>query len=217
MKVVLKELNRLALAMIVVLLFDGVVFQKAQAQEVNSDTLCHNPLNSGCQEYKYPLYKAENVATSTQAPQIIKVKLKTSGPDNEWVRIEMRGNVVKLLHTTRAKTGFSQVINSVGLPVSFHKWHDHPTTRVTFTLDNCVPQQLQFSNNLAPEDNQMSRSPGCTITGTDTLRLAEGMDIYSGRFTMEYQEGDLLRSIAFRIPSEDGSDRSKSEVTVKRN
>jgi hypothetical protein len=38
------------------------------------------------------------------------------------------------------------------------------------------------------------------ITGTDSLILPEGTNIRAGLFTIEYTEGELLRSVTFRIP-----------------
>jgi hypothetical protein len=50
---------------------------------------------------------------------------------------------------------------------------------------------------------QLKLSEDCAITGIDSLLLAEEMDIRRGKLTIEYKEGDLLRSITFRLPTED--------------
>jgi hypothetical protein len=40
------------------------------------------------------------------------------------------------------------------------------------------------------------------ISGKDTLVLPKGTDIYAGLFTIEYTEGNLERSIKFRVPKQ---------------
>lgn len=183
-----------------------MLLQNVHAQEVDLDTLCQKfPLNSRCQGYKSP-----SAAALGQAPQVIKMKLETSGPDNEWIRIEMSENTVKVLHTTRSNRGISKLFNGVlgavspvPLPgVNFSKWNDHATTRVAFESDSCsLLQRLKRPENSAPQISQPS-SQACAIVGTDSVFLAQGMDIRRGRFTIEYTEGNLLRSINFRIPAE---------------
>lgn len=203
--VVAKKLRRLALIMTAAVFVNSLGGQNVYAQEIDLDTLCQKfPLNSRCQGYKSP---------ARQASQVIKLRLKTSGADNEWIRLERNENTVKLLHTTRAKTVFSRVLNGLAgaapVPVprvfNFYQWYDHPTTRVAFKPDSCtLLQRLKLLNNSVSKSNQVNGSPpSCAITGTDSVLLAEGMDIRRGQFTIEYKEGDLLRSITFRIPTED--------------
>lgn len=221
------SIGRLALVMIATVLLNSTVLQKAQAREVDLDTLCSKfPLNSRCQGYKSPSRVAKSSAVAGretsaaaedatavgQDPQVIKLKLKTSGPDNEWIKIEMKENSVKLLHTTRSNRGISQLFNGalgavspVPLPgFNFSKWSDHPTTRVVFEPDSCsLMRRLKHLESSTQQIGETSGSPSCTITGTDIVNLSEGMDIRSGRFSIEYQEGDLLRTITFRIPAEE--------------
>jgi hypothetical protein len=181
MRVILTEkLGKLALMMTASILVNSMILQKVYAEEVND-------------------------AVVDKAPQVIKLNLDNSGPnDDEWVRVEVRGNTVKLLHTRQAISNFSQIANPVlgvlgfisPIPVSlpnFYRWHDHPVSRVVFQPDGC-------SANSAPEISQSSVSSSCTITGIDTILLPEATDIHQGSFTIEYTERNLLRLLTFRIP-----------------
>lgn len=194
-----KKLGRLAVVMTAAVLINGMMRSHAHAQEVDLDTLCQSfPLNSRCQGYSSPA-QAEDAAAADQTPEIIKLKLSRSSP-SEWVRIEVSGKAVKLLHTTRGVSGFSRVTNGilgivspVPLP-NFYRWDDHPPSRVVFKPDSCL-------ENSAPQISQPS-SPTCPITGTDTVILTQGMDIRRGLFTIEYTDGNLLKSVTFRIPAQ---------------
>jgi hypothetical protein len=139
--VMTKKLAKLAIVMTATMFVKNLTIQKVYAREVDLYTLCQKfPLNSRCQGYQFPQ------ATTNQVPQVIKLRLKTSGPDNEWIRFEKIGNTVKLMHTTRAQTTFSQVINGIvsAAPIplprifNFYQWYDHPTTRVAFEPDIAV-------------------------------------------------------------------------------
>lgn len=61
----------------------------------------------------------------------------------------------------------------------------------------------QSAQNIPFQANQKNCLPSCAIEGTDSVVLPEGTDIRKGRFTIEYTEGDLLRTITFRIRDED--------------
>lgn len=76
--------------------------------------------------------------------EIIRVKLDLDGPNNEWVRIERRGDLVKLVHTKRSprRKGAGGVANflidTVGPSnLAFSDWDDHQTTRTLFEPDDC--------------------------------------------------------------------------------
>jgi hypothetical protein len=198
----------LALGITTTVLVNGFSVQLSQARPVDLDTLCQKfPLNSRCANYRYPLHTAQESAD-------VKLRLKTSGPDNEWIRIERQeereGERVKLIHTTRDRTTASKVFNGVLGAVSpipipnidSHKWYDHPTTRVVFVPDSCsIAQQFNPASNSNIQSDRL-QSSSCSVAGTDSVTLARGTDIYKGRFTIEYQEGDLLRSITFRVPND---------------
>ncbi len=208
------KLGKLALLMTTTVLVNSMVRPNVQAQEVDLNTLCREfPLNSRCQEYKSP--SQPQGAAAPQAPQVMKLRLDTSA-SREWILIKESGNTVQMMHTTSKITGFSQLAHlAVGfspVPVplpNFYGWRDHQTTRVVFEPDSCsgnlapAPGQLSGS---APEQpsawatKQLSGSPNCTIAGTDSVTLPAGMDMRHGRFTIDYKERQLLRSITFRIP-----------------
>ena len=61
----------------------------------------------------------------------------------------------------------------------------------------------QSAQNIPFQANQKNCLPSCAIKGTDSVVLPEGTDIRKGRFTIEYTEGDLLRTITFRIRDQD--------------
>jgi hypothetical protein len=331
------------------MLINNIIHQKVYAQTVDLASLCHKlPLSSRCEGYTSPSHNKNSTKVADQkARRTLKMKLKTPSSSNEWLRIEVNGNTVKLIHTSRAERNFSGIVNTalgavspVPLPgLHFHKWQDSPTTRVVFESDSCstlqspqtldkstpkvnqvspqsqtsedftpqvnqtspqsqtsedfIPQvnqtspqsqtsedfnpqvnqtspQSQTSEDFTPQVNQTSPqsqtsedftlevnqvspppqapeysnpkvnqtspppqapeysnpkvnqtspppqtpensnpkakqpnfSPNCAIAGTDSVVLEEGTDIRKGRFTIEYTEGDLLRSITFRIPAE---------------
>ena len=140
----------------------------------------------------------------------IKIRLKTPGSNQEWLRIEVNGNTVKPIYTIRTNRNFSGVVNSalgvvspVPLPsVRFDKWLDAQTTRVIFEPESCLSQQPQPTEN-SIQTSQPFCLPSCAIVGTDSVLLPEGTDIHQGRFTIEYTEGELIRTITFKIPSQD--------------
>lgn len=199
---------------------DYVSSSKSQADvpKVDLDTLCSKfPLNSRCKDY-VSSSREEVTAAASQVPEIIKLKLDTSGPDNEWIRIERSENTVKLIHTTRAKAGFSGAVDGVigavsPIPIpfgiNFHRWNDHTTTRIVFEPDNCN----QISNIQVAQPDKLS----CTITGKNTLSLPNGMEIREGRFTIEYTENELLRTITFRIPTKDSRVAKDRNNTTSQN
>lgn len=157
------------------------------------------------------------------ADRILKVKLRISGPDNEWVRIEMNNNgngetTLRAYHTKRVKQALwsfvatnllgagaaeltNQLIDGYDGPtptpdITFYRWVDHPTRQLTFIPDSCSQEASTFLESTHPLER-----PSCAITGTESLTLPSQTDIHAGLFIIEYREEDLLRSIAFRIPS----------------
>jgi hypothetical protein len=110
-------------------------------------------------------------------PTIIKHELDTLGKNDEWVRLEVTGDVVKLLHTLVPVT-----------PPTFYRWYDHKITRVAFKPDNCPKRAISVMPST------------CLITGTDTLTLPLGRNIRQGLITIEYEDRKLIRSVTFRLP-----------------
>jgi hypothetical protein len=120
-------------------------------------------------------------------PTIITHELDTSGKKDEWVRLEVTGDVVKLLHTRVGESEASSVTSLIGLP-SFYRWYDHKTTRVAFKPDDCAESAIPAT------------PPTCLITGIDTLTLPSGRNIRQGLITIEYEDRKLTRSVTFRLP-----------------
>lgn len=256
-----RKLSRLLLVTIATVLINGMGIQRTYGQVVDYTSFLQT--------------KNDSKATAKKTRKIIKMRLKTPGFNNEWLRIEVNGNTVKPIHTIRTNRSFSGVVNSalgavspVPLPnLRFDKWLDSPTTRVVFQPDSCsmspspqnsplqvsqdsqppqppqtptpvsqdsqpsqAPQNSPFQGNqvsqppqpvenltasLTPNSqppqppqnsatpvSQMNSLPNCAIAGKDNVLLPEGTDIYKGRFTIEYTQGDLLRSINFKIRDE---------------
>jgi len=168
--------------------------QPAHAQEVDLEAFCQNyPLNSRCQDYP----SATSAESSEPTPDVIAFRLPSSGPNNEWIRLDVDGSVIRVRHTTRVLNPVTQVF-SLALgpinPIRFHNWRDHDTTQVTF-----VPDQCSQSSDLSSEQPE---NPSCVITGADSITLPDGLSVYQGEFTVEYLEEGFVRTISFRVPAE---------------
>jgi hypothetical protein len=183
------------------------------SQEIDLETLCSKfPLNSRCQNQNlnYSANQSDKTQLKTrqldremfcnQFPfnskcqgkpvEVIKFNLNRSGEDDEWIRIERKGDIVQLLHTTKVKDGLvSGILNgAVGLipspilpDVNKYNWQDHRVLEVSFKSDRC-------------------KTNDCISTGENTLKIPKETDIYQGIFTIQYQEEDLVRAITFKIP-----------------
>lgn len=158
--------------------------------KIDRQNFCQRfPLNSRCQEPE---------------SKIFEVNLDRSGEKDEWIRIEQQDRSLKLTHTTKVKNGFvSEILNGgldlIPLPIplplpklNHHSWKDHNTVRVTFMSDRC-------------------KSKKCLISGTDTLVLPQGDDVYGGEFTIDYREEGMARSVSFRVSD---SIEAKTEETI---
>lgn len=178
----------------------------------------------GTQQEKSNPGQRQSTPSENGANQIIKVRLKLSGPDNEWIRIEMSNNraggtVLTAYHTKRVRrtllsnlaTGFisfraeelaSEAIDGYDGPVpvpdiNFYRWANHETRQIVFVPDGCS------DNSPVPLGNgQQLGQSSCVITGTNSITLLAGIDIRGGLFTIEYAEQDLVRTITFRVPPE---------------
>jgi hypothetical protein len=195
-----QQMFRVILVSGLVLISSSAVEKPIQAQQqtketnaklVDWDSLCQKfPLNSRCLEGR---------------PEVIKIPLASSGAKDEWIRIDKVGDKVKLLHTresdgglvSNAFNGAAGAVLPIPLPnIKLGQWSDHKMTGVTFKPDSC---QEENPANKAIKENMAS----CAIAGKDTLVLPKGTDIYAGLFTIEYTEGNLERSIKFRVPKQD--------------
>jgi hypothetical protein len=219
-RTLLEQVCKLTLITGVLLVSSSFVDKPSQAQESDRESFCQRfPQNSNCQNevdapettkttteqvdwdslcQKFPL----NSRCQAGRPETIKIPLASSGAKDEWIRIEKTGDKVKLLHTRESDGGLlSKALNgaagaAIPLPIpnlKLSQWSDHQTTSVTFKPDSC---QASPSNKALQK-----HTASCVIAGTDSLVLPKGSDIYAGLFTIEYTEGDLARSITFRVPS----------------
>ena len=222
MKLATIPIIKLTLTLTTILLANQSVVSQAATDKVNLDSLCYKfPLNSHCQNYKYPSdelrqkelkVSRESLCTKfpqnsnclQSPPQVTKIQLDRSGENDEWIRIERQDNVVKVSHITQVKDGLvSGILNGalglVPVPLPFveankYNWKEHQVTSVTFQPNNC---QTDF----------------CQVTGTDTLTLPEGTNIHSGLLTIKYQEGKLARSLTFQVPP-DAKTETITSVTI---
>jgi hypothetical protein len=165
--------------------------QKVNIIEVDRQRLCEKfPQNSNCKK---------------EPPQVLKIRLDNEGSDREWIRIDKNRNTVKLVYTEEVENFivsglFGAALGAIPAPIPFseeltpRQWSDRPTTRIAFKPDSC-------SKNVSNKSSQLDSS-SCTVTGGDALILPEATDIRAGLFTLEYTEGELLRTVTFRIPSE---------------
>jgi hypothetical protein len=155
---------------VILLLVQSVFLQSANAQAVDLDS----PFQSSQQP--------KNTVQKTTPPRVIKLKLNDLTGVSEWIRAEVTGNKVKLLHTVVAQSGLSRVLNSLArIPPIAHTWYDHPTTRIFFQPNGCQKND-------------------CVVVGTDSIILPDGTDVYQGQFTLEYRESGWLRTITFKLP-----------------
>jgi hypothetical protein len=136
--------------------------------------------------------------TDDQGCQIIRFRPEISGSDNEWIRIERCESLVRIISTRRAAENrgvlgaLNVVSDALGPRAGFTRWYDHPASRIAFKSDRCT------------EPISLQSGLGCIVTGAESLALSPNIDIYQGVFMIEYTDGDLLRSITFRLPVEEG-------------
>ncbi len=204
--------------------------QLAYAQTVEQDLLCQQlPINSRCTGYTSESQQGETNLGQRQssfpqrkANQVIKVRLRLSGLDNEWIRIEMSNNgtednVLTAYHTKRVRRKLlsnlsssalrvgteklaSEVIDGYDGPVpvpdiNFYRWANHETRRIVFVPNGC-------SESFPTLPGQQPKQSSCVITGTTSITLPSEADIRAGLLTIEYAEEELIRTITFRVSSE---------------
>ena len=199
---------KLLLIMKALLLFGFNQADPSLAEVENLSNLCNKfPLNSRCKNYRSSSTKPEtqvyqlnrdrfcqefsfNSHCQQEPIKTIKLNLKRSGEDDEWIRLEKQGNKVGLLHTTKVKDFLPSLIldaafGLVPYPLPFdsskYKWEDHQVIKLSFKSDRC-------------------KTDDCIVTGNKVLNLPAETNIYQGLFTIEYKEKKLIRSLSFRIP-----------------
>jgi hypothetical protein len=219
----------------------------AVPQEIDLDMLCTRfPLNSRCHNHHSPPIKPTvrihqfdrdtfckefsfNSHCQAEPLQVIKFNLERSGEDNEWIRIEKKGNIVRLVHTTKVEDVLvseilNQALNLVPLPMSpgvnKYNWEDHRVTRVTFKSDHEASRCACVAavGIAAVRHRHRCKLESCMTTGKKTLKLPKGTNIYQGVFTIEYQEKQLTRSISFKIPADlEVSTVNTTTITIPNN
>lgn len=117
--------------------------------------------------------------------QDVRISLNDLNDVSEWVRLERTGRQVKLIHTVVAPKGVAKVVSALApVPILEHSWYDHPTSRIVFVPDTCA---------------QPTES-ACSITGATDVTLPTGVKVDQGKFTLEYTESKLVRTVTFRVP-----------------
>lgn len=227
-----RQLSRLVGAISVIVVLDCVISWRVYGQKVDQDFLCQRfPLNSRCQgntpatqQEKPNSGQRQSTPIENGVKQIIKVRLKLSGPDNEWIRIETSNNwaggtVLTAYHIKRVRqrllsnlaTGLlsfgaeelaSEAIDGYDGPVpipniNFYRWAEHETRRIVFVPDGCSDNSPALLGS-----EQQLRQSSCVITGTNFITLPVGMDVRVGLLTIEYSEQELVRTITLRVPLE---------------
>ncbi|MGL5940501.1 MAG: hypothetical protein ACRC2S_08965 [Waterburya sp.] len=205
------------------LIINDIAVSQTANEQVNLDSLCYKfPFNSRCLDYDYSLTEPEQTKLEVERdslcskfpqnsnclqepPQVIKIQLDRSGEKDEWVQIAKQDNKIKVKHTTQVKDDlvsgiFDGALSFVPVPLPFvevneYNWKNHRVTRITFQPDGC-------------------KSNSCTITGTNTLTLPEGTNIYDGLLTVEYQEEKLSRSLTLRVPT-DAETETIDSIAIK--
>jgi hypothetical protein len=191
-----------------ILFVQSLYLQPANAQGSDLDSLCQrSPLSARCKELSASQQSTSQEITSQETtsqqttdavqekpqPQVIKFRLNDLSGVSEWIRAEVTGKQVKLLHTVVTQSGLSKLITSAAkLPIAIaHTWYDHPTSLITFQPDGC-------------------QQSACVIRGLDSITLPVGTDMYQGRFTLEYTESGWVRTITFKLPQQSVSSVEKT-------
>ncbi|WP_283759440.1 hypothetical protein [Roseofilum casamattae] len=145
----------------------------------------------------------------------------------DWIRLEINGDRVRILHTTRTKNWLTQR----------QKWWDHNVRNIVFKPNSCTKDssqvnssrleaQLQYYQSLhnrqlisEEEYNQLRQdvlrsnlnnfdSPTstpnpehCLVYGTnDTIQLPEGLSVFQGEFKIDYYESGEWKTVLFQVP-----------------
>ena len=158
--------------------------------------------------------------------QVLKVQVSGGEPTLgvDWMRLEIQGNKVNLLHTTQTMRIVFMLPSS--------EWADHPVVATLFRPDGCqdllggelaiaermsvlkkaLDEGLIESNEYASADQILrnkleARSEiKCLVFGTNSLLLPPNSDIYKGTWTVLYQlSPSLSRYLTFRVPRNAGT------------
>jgi hypothetical protein len=163
-----------------VLFLPGIMIQPVNAQNLDQNMLLVNAQGHFYQGSKKEIIAAQDPPIQ---PEVTRFKLNDLSGVSEWIRVEVTGNQVKLLHTVVTQSGLSKGITRLTmLPIAVnHTWYDHETFRTIFRPNTC-------------------QSSECLIAGVDSVLLPAGMTIYDGEFILEYKESGWIRTITFKVP-----------------
>ncbi len=178
----------------------------------------------------------------SEDPKIIKLKLSDAGVSvgsllvwglpgligskaDDWVRLEIVGKKVKIVHSTRTKNWLTQT----------NKWWDHPVRNIVFKPNSCnvnsptgnqsnlearlteikklYEQNLiskqeyenlrkQILNNVGSSNtNNTASNNNCLISSdSDAIELKNGMRLDEGEVKIEYRQNDKWETVVFRVP-----------------
>lgn len=222
------------LLMAAALVVNFVTIEPSSAQKKNPTLLVNNTSLMDRAKFK--------IAQST-TPRIIRLRLADDGVSvgsllawgpvgliqrrsTDWVRLEISGNQLKVIHTTRTTNWLTQ----------FSNWWDHPVRKIAFKPDSCDVDSAQNpgSSNIETQLREIKRlyesqlitqeqyqelqqkiisqvadgsnqstatAVNCVVSGEDGQIELEDISLLSkGTFQIEYLESDEWRYAAFRVP-----------------
>ncbi|AFZ61411.1 hypothetical protein H6G54_29960 [Anabaena cylindrica FACHB-243] len=147
----------------------------------------------------------------------------------DWVRLEITGNQVRVVHTTRATNAFTQ----------FSKWWDHPVRKIAFKPDSCTVDNVQNQGgadmetklreikksydsklitereyqdlrnkildqiNTTPNQSAANNSDCVVVKENGVIELKDIALLTQGVFNIEYLEGNEWKYAAFRVPAKE--------------
>ncbi|WP_228036525.1 hypothetical protein [Dolichospermum flos-aquae] len=94
----------------------------------------------------------------------------------DWVRLEINGNQVRVVHTTRTTNAITQ----------FSKWWDHPVRKIAFKPDSCTVD-----------------SDCVVVKENGIIELKDISLLTKGEFKIEYLESGEWKYAAFRVPAKE--------------
>lgn len=143
----------------------------------------------------------------------------------DWVRLEIVGNKVRIVHSTRTKNWLTQT----------NKWWDHPVRNIVFKPNSCnANSPTNNQSNLEARLTEIKKSyeqgliskqeyenlrkqilnsvgnsntantasnNNCLITSdSDAIELKNGMRLDEGEVKIEYRQNDKWETVVFRVP-----------------
>ena len=174
-------------------------------------------------------FKLEDAGISVASVLVWNVLGMVGSKGADWIRLEINGDSVRILHTTRTKNWLTQR----------QKWWDHHVRNIVFKPNSCTPvpdasetnssrleARLQYYQSLynrqlvsEEEYNQLRQDvlrsnltnfdpatstpnpKDCLVYGTnDTIQLPEGLSVFQGEFKIDYYESGEWKTVLFQVP-----------------